>query len=131
MQAHGGRNTLSIDKTVFVGRGIRPVSCARTEKAVGDYAKGARKAWADVVGKYMIEDARVEPVVTLSANQNWIELTLRYIVDYKVRRGTKDRLFTRILEEIDGTQDRVGIAASTLNIEKVPPLSVTVGGQAG
>jgi len=53
------------------------------------------------------------------------------LVDYKMRRGAKDRLFTRILEKIDGTQDRVGIAASTLNIEKMPPLSVTVGGQAG
>jgi hypothetical protein len=83
------------------------------------------------VGRYMIEDAKVEPVVTLSANQNWIELTLRYIVDYKMRRGAKDQLFTRILEEIDETHERVGIAAATLNIEKMPPLSLTVGGRAG
>lgn len=79
----------------------------------------------------MIEDARVDPAVTLVANENWIELTLRYIVDYKLRRATKDRLFTRILEEIDQSGNRVGIAAATLNIEKMPPLSVTVGGRAG
>ena len=83
------------------------------------------------VGEYMIEDARVEPVVTLSANQDGIELTLHYIVDYQMRRGAKDKLFTRILEEIDETHERVGIAAATLNIEKMPPLSVTVGGRAG
>ncbi len=74
----------------------------------------------------MIEDAVVAPTVTLSANQNWIELTLRYVVDYKRRRATKDRLFTRILEEVDASGGRVGIAASTLNIEKVAPLEVHI-----
>jgi hypothetical protein len=45
-------------------------------------------------------------------------------VDYKLRRVTKDRLFTRILEEIDQVSDRVGIAAATLNIEKLALLEV-------
>jgi small-conductance mechanosensitive channel len=98
------------------------------QEVVGEYAIGARLAWKDVVRKFMIEDAQVEPMITMTANQNWIEFTLRYVVDYKMRRSTKDQLFTRILEEIDATHDRVGIAASTLNIEKVPPLSVTVEG---
>lgn len=82
-----------------------------------------------LVGEYMIEDARVEPVVTLSANQDGIELTLHYIVDYQMRRGAKDRLFTGILEEIDETNERVGITASTLNIEKVPRRSPWTGGR--
>lgn len=98
------------------------------EEVVGDYAREARQAWKGIVKRYLIEDARVEPMVTLVANENWIEMTLRYVVDYKLRRATKDRLFTRILEEIDGAGNRVGIAAATLNIEKMPPLSVTVGG---
>lgn len=49
---------------------------------------------------------------------------MRYVVDYKLRRVTKDRLFTRILEEIDQVSDRVGIAAATLNIEKLALLEV-------
>jgi len=65
-------------------------------------------------------------MITLEANQNWIELTMRYVVGYKDRRITKDRLFTRVLEEIDATGGRVGIAASTLNIEKLPPLQIHV-----
>lgn len=95
-------------------------------EVVGDYAARAAHSWRDVVRKYMIEDARVEPSVTLTANQNWIEFTLRYVVEYKSRRITKDRLFTRILEEIDATGGQVGIAASTLNIEKLAPLEVHV-----
>ena len=65
------------------------------------------------MSKYRIENARAEPVVTMIANQNWIEFTMRYGVDCKRRRSTKDRLFTRILEEVGKKADRVGIAAST------------------
>ncbi len=96
------------------------------EEVVGDYSRDAEAAWRGVVKKFMIEDAVVAPTVTLAANENWIELTLRYVVDYQRRRGTKDKLFTRILQEVDATDGRVGIAAATLNIEKVPSLDVRI-----
>ncbi len=102
----------------------RRIIAGVAEEVVGDYARGAQESWRQIVKKYLIEDARVAPMVTLVANQNWIEFTLRYAVDYKSRRTTKDRLFTRILEELDKSSDKVGIAASTLNIEKVAPLEV-------
>ncbi|HVC53674.1 MAG TPA: hypothetical protein VND87_16770 [Stellaceae bacterium] len=94
------------------------------EEVVGDYARSAENAWEPISRRYMIEKASIMPAVTMIANQNWIEFTLRYVIDYRVRRSTKDRLFTRILEEIDKSGGRVGIAASTLNIEKLAPLEV-------
>lgn len=100
------------------------------EEVVGDYARAAEEAWRQVAFKYMIEHATVKPTVSLIANQNWLEYTLRYVVDYKLRRATKDALFSRILEEIDQVADRVGIAASTLNIEKLAPLEVKLTGMA-
>jgi small-conductance mechanosensitive channel len=94
------------------------------EEVVGEYARAAELAWEPITRRYLIEKASVLPAVTMTANQNWIEFTLRYVVDYKARRTTRDRLFGRILEEIDLTEERVGIAASTLNIEKLAPLEV-------
>lgn len=94
------------------------------EEVVGDYAQAAKKAWGPVTRRYLIEDAALEPMTTMQANANWVEFTLRYVVDYKARRSTKDRLFTRILEEIDKSDDKVGIAAATLNIEKLAPIEV-------
>lgn len=94
------------------------------EEVVGDYARSAEEAWKPITRQYLIEKAVVEPMVLMIANENWIEFTLRYVVDYKARRTTKDRLFVRILEEIDKIPNRVGIAASTLNIEKLAPLEV-------
>lgn len=94
------------------------------EEVVGEYAQGAQKAWKPMTQKYLIEPASVQPTVSMIANENWIEFTLRYVTDYKLRRSTKNRLFTHILEEIDRNADRVGIAAATLNIEKLAPIEV-------
>lgn len=94
------------------------------EEVVGAYADEAEVAWRTVVKRYLIEAANVHPMVTLVANENWIELTLRYVVDYKRRRATKDLLFSRILEDIDRSDGRVGIAAASLNVEKLAPLVV-------
>ncbi|MEO9185161.1 MAG: mechanosensitive ion channel domain-containing protein, partial [Kofleriaceae bacterium] len=53
------------------------------------YAHASRAAWEGAVGKYQLEDAKIEPMVTMVANDNWIEFTIRYIVDYRKRRTTK------------------------------------------
>ena len=94
------------------------------DEVTGDYARNAKSAWQEMVNKYRIEDARVEPMVTIRVTDNWMEFTIRYIVDYKKRRMTKDILFTRIIEEIDRTGGRVGIASTTLQLVALPELNV-------
>ena len=71
--------------------------------------------------KYLIEDARVEPMITLRADENWVEFTVRYIVDYKQRRTVKDLLFTRILEEVEASDGRIQIASAAFEITNVTP----------
>lgn len=94
------------------------------DEVVGDYAAHARAAWKGVVESYMIEDERVEPIVTVIANDNWMEFIVRYVVDYKRRRITKDQIFTRILEELDKTGGRVAIASTTIQIVETPAFDV-------
>jgi hypothetical protein len=55
-----------------------------------------------------------------------MEFTVRYVVDYKRRRGTKDRLFTRILEEFDQTDGRVSIASMTVHLVETPVFDVRI-----
>jgi small-conductance mechanosensitive channel len=94
------------------------------DEVVGDYAVHARAAWKGVVERYVIEHERVEPMVTLIANDNWMEFTVRYVVDYKRRRITKDQIFARILEELDKTGGRVAIASTTIHIVETPAFDV-------
>lgn len=97
----------------------------RAAKAVvGEYEQQAREAWRQMVNNYMVEEATVRPVVTLIANDNWLEFTLRYVVDFKKRRITKDQLFTRILDEIDQTDGKVAMASMTVHLVETPVFDV-------
>jgi small-conductance mechanosensitive channel len=96
------------------------------KEIVGDYALQALQSWQNMIKKYMLEHETVEPIVTLIANDNWMEYTLRYVVDYKRRRLAKDQLFTRILDEIDKTDGRVAIASTTIHLVQTPTFDVRI-----
>jgi small-conductance mechanosensitive channel len=94
------------------------------DEVAGGYVARAAEAWQGMIRHYRLEHESVEPMVTLVANDNWIEFTLRYVVDYKQRRMTKDQLFTRILEEFEKNKGSVSIASTTLQIVETPVLDV-------
>ena len=96
-------------------------------EVTGGYVARAETAWRGVVEKYRVEKANVEPTVTVIANDNWIEFTARYVVDYKQRRAVKDQIFTRILEAFEQTGERVTIASTTIQIVEMPAFDVRLG----
>ncbi len=90
-------------------------------EVIGEYTDFAKTAWRDLVGRYLIENARIEPMVTMTADENWLTFTLRYVVDFKKRRGTKDQLFQRILDEFDATAGKVSFASAAQEITLMNP----------
>lgn len=90
------------------------------------YSHEVKEAWQKIVRQYLVEDANVEPMITLRATDNWIEFTVRYVVDYRRRRWMKDHLFTRILEEIDKTENRIQLASATFELVQGSTLDVRV-----
>ncbi len=95
-------------------------------EVVGEYSQKATSAWEKMTSLYLVEDAPVAPTVTLIANDNWLEFTLRYVVDFKKRRITKDRLFTRILDEMDQTDGKVSMASMTVHLVETPVFDVRI-----
>lgn len=91
---------------------------------LGGLVPEAKKTWREMVNKYRIEDARIEPAVTLIANDNWLEFTIRYVTDFKRRRSSKDILFTRIMEEFDATGGKVSLASATFHLVDAPVFNV-------
>jgi small-conductance mechanosensitive channel len=102
----------------------REILLAIAQEEVGSYIPNARKDWEQMVRKFMIEKATVEPMVTMIANDNWIEFTVRYVVDFKKRRSTKDILFTKILDAFQATDGKVSIASATFHLVDAPVLNV-------
>ena len=82
--------------------------------------------WKDLQNKYRLEDAQTEPMVSMTANDNWVEFTLRYIVNYRKRRATKTELFTRILQEIEKNNGEIEMASATFHLVEAPTLRVKV-----
>lgn len=90
----------------------------------GEYISSANQQWHKMTNKYLIEDARIEPMITLATNDNWMEFTVRYVVSYKKRRIKKDQLFTRILDEFENTNGRVKFASATFELVEAPTFNV-------
>ncbi|AFY70203.1 MscS Mechanosensitive ion channel [Thalassoporum mexicanum PCC 7367] len=93
-------------------------------EVMGDYIEYALNEWKTMVRKYLIEDARVEPIISIAAKDSWMEYTVRYVVDYKERRGRKDMLFDLILDKIDATNGKVQLPTATLELVRTSQLKV-------
>lgn len=95
-----------------------------TEKVVHQYETAAAEKWVDVKTHYMIDTPDFTPAVTLIANDNWMEFTLRYVVPHKNRRTVKDKLFMNIVEAFEKTNGKVEFASMTVEITGFPKLNV-------
>jgi hypothetical protein len=70
--------------------------------------------------KYMVEDARVDPFVLMKFDENWITFTLRYVVDYKMRGTTKDKIYEKVLMAVRNSQGRMEVASAAFEITAFP-----------
>jgi len=86
------------------------------KEIAGDLTAQSQLKWRKLQNKFRLEDAQTEPMVSLIANDNWVEFTLRYLVNYKKRRATKSELFSRILKVIETTNGEVRFASATLQL---------------
>jgi len=89
-----------------------------------DYTKASKSQWKAVVEKYYIEDAEVESTLAISLTDNWVEFNVRYIVDYKKRRFTKNLLNEKIQKAIEQTNGKVLLASATVELIKIPSIKV-------
>ena len=90
------------------------------EEEVGAFAETSQIYWDKMIGNYSIENARVKPMISMTFDENWITLTLRYVVDYKARRGTKSILYDKVLTAIKASQGKIEVASAAFEITKFP-----------
>lgn len=96
------------------------------DDVTGDHARRLKGEWRKMADKYMLEDARLEPMVTLDIKVNWAEYTLRYVVDYKQRRTTKDKICVLILSFIEQSEGKIKLGVSSFELVSTPPLNINV-----
>ncbi|MGB5108680.1 MAG: mechanosensitive ion channel family protein [Formosimonas sp.] len=94
------------------------------QEVVGDLTEKSKEKWTSLQQKYRLEKAQTEPMVSLVANDNWVEYTLRYVVSYKNRRATKTALFTKILRAIEDTHGEIKFASQTISLVEAPEIKI-------
>lgn len=95
---------------------------------VGAFTRSAAQSWEDVVEKYRIENARLEPMVTVRFDENWMTFTARYIVDYRLRRTTQDQIFSGVLSRVEASDGRVQIASTSVDVALTPDPTIRLEG---
>jgi small-conductance mechanosensitive channel len=93
---------------------------------VGELSHESLAQWKILQNKYRLEEAQTEPMVSIIANDNWVEYTLRYIVDYKKRRVTKTQLFSNILKKVDASNGQIKFASATFQLVEAPDLTIKI-----
>lgn len=94
------------------------------QEQLSQYVKESIADWKGVVEKFYIEDAQVNPTLAITMTDNWLQFNLRYIVDYKKRRYTKNLLNEEIGKRILETNGKVSLASATFEIVKIPTVNI-------
>jgi len=94
------------------------------KEVAGDLTERSHEKWMALRNKYRLEEAQTEPMVSLIANDNWVEYTLRYVVSYKRRRATKTELFSKILKEVEASNGKLKFASATFQLVEAPELKI-------
>ncbi|MBZ0185720.1 MAG: mechanosensitive ion channel family protein [Candidatus Obscuribacterales bacterium] len=79
------------------------------QATVGEYAQEAKLHWQRVKNKYLLEDEKIDPFVTLVLTSSAMQFTVRYPVDYRERRSVKDKLYVEIMKRIEKSSDKVKV----------------------
>lgn len=73
--------------------------------------------------RYFVQSASLEPAVYYRLTDNWLELSVRFVVMDRGIRDVKDAMSREILSALD--EAGIGIASATFEIVGLPPLQVT------
>ncbi len=75
---------------------------------------GAEAALATMRSRYAMSDASLAPSVYVRLTDNWLELSLRFLVPVRGVREIKDRMSRDIIRDLDAAD--IGIASATFEI---------------
>lgn len=88
---------------------VRDILASVADEVVGEYVEHAKMHWEEVKNKYLVEDERLDPMISMKIDSANLEFTMRYPVDLKHRRSTKDMLFESIAKRFEEAGDKVAV----------------------
>ncbi len=93
---------------------------AAAERATAGMQKDAERYRLTMNDRYHLELETLAPRVFWRITDNWLELSLRFIVDDHKSRAVRDQIAREILANFDA--HGIGIASTTIDIVAFPPM---------
>ncbi|HWO39283.1 MAG TPA: mechanosensitive ion channel domain-containing protein, partial [Candidatus Acidoferrum sp.] len=90
------------------------------KEAIGEYLFEAQSSWKTISENYQSENPPLEPTVALVVSSGSFEFIVSYVVDYTKRTAMQDQLFTKIAEEVAGSNGRLKWASSAITVISQP-----------
>lgn len=86
------------------------------DDVIGTFHEQSEKEWSEMKRRFRIENASLKPQVFVSFDDNWVKVSLRFIVGTRERRKVRDELFRTILEQIKRSENKLQLASETIEI---------------
>jgi len=86
------------------------------KESIGEYLVEAEASWRAISENFRSENPPLEPTVALVVNGASLEFSVDYVVDYTKRTAMKDRLFTKIVQEVANSNGRLEWASSGVTV---------------
>lgn len=81
----------------------------------------AQAELSGMMKRFPVYDTPVEPLLYIIMTDNWIDMTLRYVVDPRERRTVAGQLHLELLQHFESEAD-ITVASATFEIVGFPPL---------
>jgi hypothetical protein len=85
----------------------------------------ARAEFREMVKRYLVHDTPIEPALYVVMTDNWIEMTLRYVVEARERRTIKGQLHQELLQHFE-SEPEITVASATFEVVGLPPLKGSI-----
>jgi small-conductance mechanosensitive channel len=92
---------------------------------VGGFEDEAATNWKQMLIKYLIEDASLKPIVSITFNENWVNFPLRYVTHYRRRRIMLDAISVKVLTDVEKSGGKVRIGVASMELSHFMPSSLT------
>ncbi|KPK02959.1 MAG: hypothetical protein AMJ56_20335 [Anaerolineae bacterium SG8_19] len=76
-----------------------------------------------LIDRFPLKQTKVEPSIYFVMTDNWIEITLRFVVDAQERRKVKAQLYRELLQQFK--EENITVASATFDIVGFPALQGT------
>ena len=85
------------------------------EEYTRQFLQGAERDLARMQREFLVPTLELKPAVYLKVTSNWLQLTMRYVVDPRKRRVSSNFIFQMVFQELSQRND-IHIASETMDL---------------